>query len=405
MKDPIQIWAPFFEISPLDADYNLSLVSARQNWEGENRIWLLPHGDKVWKWCDNGLFECLIPARIYNVIAIFYVTANAHNETKSIYPPLPGVWPGAEPYPWISQPLIWHKSLPSGLYRQWLNVTPGLRDGARSVYISVPKVVDGRLGWTHAWIELPPAGVVPNARPEDSRDTIGEILVGASKHRLVWPQGQEQARCLHVSPEMECKPLRESEVPQGSILNAAQSYPEFAWPRPFDMLWPGGGGIDLLHHQDMLRQCIADLENGQREQVLRVAQNWVGQLTCEVDAPWYQAWFRPRWAEKGDKVLWDINEWPDYGKEAMQKFLASEVFRNLTQKTIRVQRVQGWLGYFWWEFYQDLLVYTPVSTCEDCGWVIRGGHKDRKRCTKQENPDCFSQQAAKRQRAHRAKRR
>lgn len=55
---------------------------------------------------------------------------------------------------------------------------------------------------------------------------------------------------------------------------------------------------------------------------------------------------------------------------------------------IAVKWVLGWLGYFWWEFYQDLKNRVTLRLRKHCGDVISGGHADRQYCKPNENAPC-----------------
>jgi len=401
----VQVWASFFEISPLHPASSRALLLAQENWGCAERIWFLPYVTQMSCWRVNGFTECLIPAKLFNVVMVFHVLENPDGK-RSIYPPLPGFWPKEHPFPWIpwtSQPLQPRQTaIPSPLYTQWLNVSPSVSAGPKSLCMAVPNVLDGQFGYQTAVLDLLPGGLIPTARPEDSRYSIGEVVLDSHTHRLIWPpRGMDDSP--FVSLETEYEPLDETDIPQDSILNDDQTHPQFVWPGPFDVLFPTGGGIDLFVHHEKLRQCIAALKNGHREKVMREAETWVGHLTHAVEAPWDRAWFFPRVVADPEGVLWDIEGRYGYIANTIQEFLASKCFHDLRQTTIRVQRVQGWLGYCWWEFYQDLMRHEHIGECKECGHVIRGGHKDREMCMKQENPDCFRQRAKIRQRKSRAK--
>jgi len=79
-----------------------------------------------------------------------------------------------------------------------------------------------------------------------------------------------------------------------------------------------------------------------------------------------------------------------------------EFLQSMTDQTA-VVRVFGWVGYFWWEFLQDLSDYKTIGICErlGCGSVLTGGHRDRRFCTKEENPECFRRRNADAQRRSR----
>jgi hypothetical protein len=73
-----------------------------------------------------------------------------------------------------------------------------------------------------------------------------------------------------------------------------------------------------------------------------------------------------------------------------------------------------WMRQLWtvgrsrWERWLVSSETVPIATrsyrhCLDCGNVLRGGHNDRKYCTKRDNPDCYRTRASANQRVSRKK--
>jgi hypothetical protein len=175
------------------------------------------------------------------------------------------------------------------------------------------------------------------------------------------------------------------------------------WPEPFQALFPLiGCNLELLHHhQVVMRACIKKRQAGDKEGALREAELWVSHLTAEAQTTVEKGWFLPKVMTDINDALYALKARYDIDVNSLKEVPASHL-RKMHQTPWQVRRVQDWLGYFWWEVYQDLAC-TTVGICEDCHNVIRGGHKDRKRCTQQENPECFRQHTNRRQRKHRTK--
>ena len=64
---PVEVWAPLFEVSPLDEVSSGDLQRAHREWRGEDRMWLMPDAKQVERWpVDEGdrFSECLLPAEV-----------------------------------------------------------------------------------------------------------------------------------------------------------------------------------------------------------------------------------------------------------------------------------------------------------------------------------------------------
>src|SRR5262249_17845343 len=141
------------------------------------------------------------------------------------------------------------------------------------------------------------------------------------------------------------------------------------WPAPFDVLFHGtGGGMDMFfQHHEAMRGCIEAVHTGERRyrDIVKEAENWVARLTADVDAPMVPAWFLPKVMANPTGALWDIQG--RYGRDydlradTVEELCASTGFHALRQERVRAKRTLGWLGYFWWEFFQDLVAPIPIG--------------------------------------------
>jgi hypothetical protein len=178
----------------------------------------------------------------------------------------------------------------------------------------------------------------------------------------------------------------------------------FRWPDPFNILFPLGGGHDLLLYQAKFRGCIGKLEKGLRHEVLREVESIVHRLTGEGEALFERAWFFPKvFAMPEETFLFEIEGKFAIAATNINELLHQKQFTQRLRTWTNVRRVQGWLGYFWWEFYQDVMAHTTLCFCKNCGNILYGGHKDRQYCTQQENPLCFRKRTTERQRKARSK--
>ncbi len=388
---PVQVWAPFFQVSPLDELFSRDLHRAQREWRGEDRIWLMPDAKLVARWDvgkDGRFSECLIPSEGINLISVTHV-----DEGGRTSPPL--VLPGD-----------WQNALPKGLYRKWLNATPVVMEGPKSVALTVPVVADDRVSYVEETFEIEPGPIMPIAAMDESdRVTMS-----------TWPPPGTNA-VPPVSPETESShffgPLRRERVAiDGEQVEVVvpEKDPEFRainvwmmWPDPFGALFPTGGGLDLIYHRGLMWHCIAGLAEGRHSEVLRETEGWIGRLTGESEAPLGKAWFMPKALADPEKSLWEAEARFDIAVDSLAELIQSERFRDKASVPIRVRRVHGWLGYFWWEFYCDLSGHVTIRVCQNCGQIIRGGHADRRYCNRLENPECHRQRNAEAQRRRRRK--
>jgi hypothetical protein len=217
--------------------------------------------------------------------------------------------------------------------------------------------------------------------------------------------------------QMPCTPLGADHIPVVCLEQEAQRWMplgeettqageyELEWPTPFDRLFPLGNGIVLADHYGRLQQHVSAWRQGtpsQKDAVCQSAEIWVSRFTSEKRGMLYDAWYLPKVMTKPETALWDV-----YGKfgvevQTVKDVLASEELLTKLGQSVSVRRVYGWLGYFWWEFYQDLMAHSFVGACQHCGQVIRGGRTDRKYCTREENPSCVRTRNSARQRKTRA---
>ncbi|NIQ83102.1 MAG: hypothetical protein GTN93_34545, partial [Anaerolineae bacterium] len=129
---PVQVWAPLFQVSPLDEAFSRDLQRAQREWRGEDRIWLMPGAKRVDRWVvgkEGDFSECLVPSEEMNLMSVIYV-----DEDRRLFPPL-------------RLPDDCQNALPKGLYRKWLNATPAFVKGPASVPLAVPVVADDRVSY------------------------------------------------------------------------------------------------------------------------------------------------------------------------------------------------------------------------------------------------------------------
>jgi hypothetical protein len=384
MTVPIQIWQPFFHTTPFDDAFSRDLQRAMAAWRGEDFVYLLPGAEEeaAWFLLQDGLRigQRLLRSEELDVISLYHV-----DEGRHLYPPLP-------------LPETWQKTLPAGLYKKWLGVLPNLVKGATSLKMPLPVLNNGKTTFRNATITLGPGPMIP----------VTEVGKQDATFAMRWPPPDSRAPSP-VSVEMESqrfygalkRELRAFDGEQVEVI-VPEKDPEmrgfnvwFQWPEPFDRLFPLGGGYDLILHHAKLRHCIEKLGEGRHGEVLREAEGWVSRLTGEGEALLDRAWFVPKFfAMEEEEVLFEVEGRFNIAADSYQELQQTDRFMESLRTWTKVRRAQGWLGYFWWEFYQDLKAHITVRFCKHCGNIISGGHADRQYCHRTENPACYRERNA-----------
>jgi hypothetical protein len=378
---PVQIWMPSIDQNPVDGTYSRDLQRAYEARQNEDEIWLLPNApdsEQSVRWyIDYGglrVQNCMLRSERFNRLIVFHV-----DEGRRLYPPtLIDLEPG--------------NTLPEGLYRQWLNSSPDMVEGRLEFEWSVP-YIDGE------YIRYADATVIPEPGPIMP---IREIEARSHTILLTWPSAGLSLPSS-VSPETESRDhygqlqhatIETAQGPLDYVLT--ENVPEMRalpsrlrWEEPFASMFPTGGSIDLMHHHRRMRKCVEELTAGQFERACRTVEVWVNRLSGEVDASLDHAWFRPKLMTDAEMALFEVEARFGIACATVEELLSRKKFRQLLREQTKVRRVQGWLGYFWWEFYQDITTRVSVRLCNACGSVIRRGHGDRQFCTRDENPACF----------------
>ena len=359
---PLQIWSPLVVSTPFDSIFYRDLARAEREWQGEDVIILQPSTKEISRGTvyHNNLYyqTCMIPAERFNIIAI-----NHLDEERKLFPR--GLLPEA-----------WYSGLPAGLYRQWLSTEPYLVPAEKDLTFVV-------LGQEITLSEVPDTRAMIRINPLDRVNEKNTRVV------LEWPPpGLDEQ--LVVSPEEEGKPIYAELAAKHGVDDSRLLRPE--WPEPFDLFFPISGW-DVLHGWFSMHQCIEVWKSGQTDQALQQAEQWVSRLTGEARSTLGKAWFWPKALANPEAALYEVYGLFGLSIENVEEALASETLRAELSRPVPVRRVHSWLGYFWWELYQDLKTGTSIGFCNHCGQIIPRGRRNQKYCTKEENADCFRKRA------------
>lgn len=391
MGVPIQIWSPLLWGNPNDATFSRDFQRAQREWKGEQYIWLDPdiHEVKRWVQQESDTFPehaCLIPSESINGFFLIHL-----DEGRRVHPCLP-------------LPDVWHNTLPEGLYRQWLHTLPDFIEGHTSLSLLWPVVTNTQVSYEERELILAPGSIMPITGTEEQDGTV----------TLAWPPPGVRAPST-ISIEMESEQFhgqleRGTIFPDGKALSVvvSEKHPGsrafnvwLQWKEPFHLFFPQGAGADLLQHHATMQSCIRKVDQGQREDARKVAEMWVNRLTGEAETTLELAWFWPKIWTDPDGVLVDVEGKYNLAYADLDELMQSRPFLDILSQPIRVRQVQGWLGYFWWELYQDIIGNVALRYCRQCGRLLRGGRRDIQYCPKEENPDCYRQRSVSRQRKRR----
>lgn len=381
---------------PFDDAFSRDMQRAIAIWKNEDHVWLLPHAPDepealYWQVDCGDLKElsCMVRSEALNHLMIFHA-----DEAKRLYPP---VMPG----------LSEQNALPDGLYRLWLNAKPEAFEGTPQFVWSMPYLDGECVRYRDATITCDPGCILPITaiKPDEREFELSWPPPGVILPSPVSPEfdsnaiyGQlKRARIATEFGEIDC--VNSDKVP---TMRAMPIW--MRWPEPFNVMFPTGGGIDLIYHRRLMHKCIEELTDGQFDHALRTIETWMNRLSGETETRLERAWFLPKLMSDPDTVLCDAEGKFGFACTTIEELISSQQFRERMRSHTKVRRVQGWLGYFWWELYQDATARVTIRLCKSCGQVIRNGHSDRQYCTRAENPQCFRARNGAAQRHARAKR-
>ena len=388
---PVQVWAPRFFTNPY-GDFWLDLERAYKEWQNEDRIWLLPDAKKVIRWKEkigNFLFyEAVVPSKILNEITIYHI-----DEGGRTYPPHPSTG-------------RLNNVIGSGLYKIWLEKQPLLYDSPDHAVILLPVVKNGKFyRYEKKEIELEPGPIIPFAGIDEDGKTI----------LSTWPPPDSNLSAT-ISPDMESRDyygklkLEKLKYKKGNstkeinIVSAEKGLGGKAkavrlkWPEPFDKFFPDGGTWDLLYQQAFMKYLIRKIEEKEIDEVTLEVKKYLNLFTRDTKSFLERTFFLPKAIYNKEALI--IESKYKYGIDVknFDELIESIEFKSLAARKVKIKRIYSWLGYFWWELYQDISSYRNIRFCKNCGNIITGGRFDRIYCSKEENIRCFNERQAIRQR-------
>jgi hypothetical protein len=386
-RKPIQVWEPLFYKSPY-GDFLLDLQRAYKVWQNEDRIWLLPDARKTVRWIAKiGSFvssEVAVPSKMFNSIIIYHI-----DEQGRIYPP--------------------HQStgrltniIDSGLYARWLRSSPSFYTPG-SVEIELPIIKNGKFCYyKKEELEWAPESVIPfSSIDNDSKYVLS-----------IWPPPGSKIPPTTISTDTESSnyygklEAKKTVGKKGSKffvsseknLNGKALGAYIKWPDPFDKFFYGGSSLDLLHDQACMKDVLRKIGKKELSEAIKEVERYINIFTGSTEASLEKAYILPKAIENKDTLLMEMQGRYGLDVKDFDELINSVKFKSLATTKVNIKRIYSWLGYFWWELYNDILSYKNIRFCKNCGAIITGGRSDRIYCSKEENVNCFNERLALRQR-------
>ena len=389
-SQPVQVWVPLFFESPL-GDFLLDLQRAYKGWQNEDRIWLMPDAKKIIRWKikkGNFLFyEAIIPSKTLNAISIYHI-----DEKGWIYPSF-------LPFTKLKN------NAGSSLYKIWLKKPPLFYDSPDSATILLPVIKNGKFyQYEKKELKIEPKSIIPfiGVRKEDNtvlsswppsksniQDTISPYIESKNFYgelkfeKFKYKNGNKVREMNVVSSEKE---------PSSKAIGK-----QIKWPKPFDKFFPDGGTVDLINQYACMKDCIRKIEEKVIEKATQEVERFTNIFTGDTESPLERASFLPKAITNKNALLVEAEFRFGIYAENFDELIKSIKFKSLAAQKVKIKRIYSWLGYFWWELYNDISSYKNIRFCKNCGNIIAGGRTDRIFCTKDENKKCFNERLTIRQ--------
>ena len=349
-RQPIQIWSPLILNSIYDENFKIDLSNAESLYKEEDIIWLSPEVEKVARWKEDFIYHLMIPSKTINKITVYHVDELGH-----IYPSIENI-----------------KNLNTQLYLKWFKKEPEIHHKNKPLKIAFPRTTKTEA--SYEYIEIKP--------------DVAFIKGYKKNNKIVIKSGKKQNRPIIIDYEFERLDyfLQQAKISDSRLL----------WPEPFNYFFPAGGGANVLDDFYTMKNYLK-LSSKHRTFIIKLVQDKINSFISNTESSLTKSWFNPKLNFNENTLLSDVEFHLGLHFDSVGELEDSEELENKLNKKTRIKRAYSWLGYFWWEFYQDILRHTTIKFCENCGQIISGGRQDRIYCTEEENYDCWKSRAALRQ--------
>ncbi|RID89025.1 hypothetical protein D1953_00150 [Peribacillus asahii] len=371
---PIQLWLPFFNKSWDTPSFSRDIQRAQRNWLGEDRIWLLPGLNEVKRWSKSvSIFkyhECAIPSETLNCITVVNVSKDG-----AFYPPIGNPIPEK-----------WKGIIPTNLLNLWLNSSNfGFVSAKKTINLPLPFFKENEVIYKEVEIGLTPGPSFPISEfDEETHEVVLKLT------------SDENSSVEIISPEAESLklngPYQWDNQPTEETLNLVINkdgkksfHSAILWNEPFFRMFPDGGGMDLLNHRNLMKNCARDIEKN-RSKIKLQANNFTKEGWTNLEA----LIIAPTLMTKGpESLLFDIEGSFNIEVDNLRELLDHPKYKEIFKEKVPVTRIFGWEGYLWWELNKIVNIENKfMKTCSLCGNIIYG-KKGKTFCNQEDNLDCY----------------
>jgi hypothetical protein len=163
------------------------------------------------------------------------------------------------------------------------------------------------------------------------------------------------------------------------------------WGYPFSTLFPLGLFSDHVSHKAEMVICLNMVSQNRLYDALRLAEDRLGERSKFTYVSWEDGYVLPFANGNPKQFLRHMSgHFELMGFNTVAELLRSDRYQELKSRmpSLRVRRVFGWVGYFWWEILRFLRTDAVCRICRVCGDMILGGHVDRVKCKRGQNLEC-----------------
>jgi len=364
MRPMIQLWLPFFPMSPFDGAAARDLQRIKKEWLWETLIYLSPDYKEVSRFeirtGEKSRFAALIgiPSETTNLIEVINI-----DEEGNYFPPtgrrIPERWKG---------------KIPENLFQEWLNCESPVISNVKEMAAFFPVEKNGQVEFEKKPVVLPPY-------------IVSSIKIDKSSKNLLlkWPPKNSNLPSS-ISPEAEI-------AERARFTNESEYNPRswLKWPEPFDRLFPVGGSVDFLYHKDVMKKAIEEKDE-------RTILSWRDKFVSTIKIRFDLIWTFPKLirdllsgidpdSEPDSGILVDLQGKFNIQVNSLKEMSEHKDYIKKFIQPVEIPCIFGWIGYFWWELSQRAKEKS-VNICERCGNVIIG-NENRRFCSKDENLECF----------------